>query len=199
MNKKKKLFNIGIDLDDTIWDYQSLFFKFYNDKFGTSHDPKFLFSYSLEDFFELSREKARNLLDEFAMHKDFRCLPLLDGAKEAIEKLRKNHNLFFITARPPKRKNPTKECFFNHFGYFGKIYFLGEEPFSHFKTKGKICKNLGIHFMIDDNLENLRSCKEEGIKSFLIDKPWNRGKKIEGIKRVKNWEEILNLIEKNEN
>ncbi len=199
MNRKKKLFNVGIDLDDTIWDYQTIFLKFYNEKFKKNPLPKNLFSSSLGGFLKISKEKLRNLLDEFAMRSDFKNLPLVEGAKEAIQKLEEKHNLFFITARPPKRKELTRECFFNHFGYYGKIYFLGEKSFSHFKTKGEICKNLGINFMIDDNLENLKSCKKEGIKSFLLGKPWNKGRNLRGIKRVKNWEEILNLIKENEN
>ena len=53
---------------------------------------------------------------------------------------------------------------------------------------------LGIDLMIDDHLTNLKSCLNYGIPSFLMDRPWNKEEEIKGIKRVKNWREILELI-----
>jgi len=195
----KKILKIGIDLDDTLWDFQSVFLNFYNEKFKTKHNSKDFSFYSLEKFLNLSKEEVTLLLNEFEKHSSFMNLPLVNGSKKAIEKLKENHKLFFITARPPKRKSSTKEFFSTHFGNAGKLYFLGDSSFPQLKNKGEVCKYLGIDLMIDDSLENLKSCLSLGIPSFLIDRPWNNFEEIEGIKRVKNWEEILNLINKNEN
>ncbi|NCN51752.1 hypothetical protein GW931_01955 [archaeon] len=193
MNKKEKL-KIGIDLDDTLWEYQLVFLNFYNKKFKTNYSLKEFSVYSLEEFLNLSNEEVVSLLDEFGSHPGFMNLPLIEGAKETIHELKKKHELFFITARPPSRKELTQEFFLNHFGLKEKIYFLGGASSSNLKTKGEMGNFLGIDLMIDDHLTNLKSCLNYGIPSFLMDRPWNKEEEIKGIKRVKNWREILELI-----
>jgi len=63
------------------------------------------------------------------------------------------------------------------------------------KTKGEICKELGIDFMIEDSVEHSEICAKEGIKVFLLNKPWNKNCiDHENIIRVKSWNEILDKL-----
>lgn len=193
--KNEKL-KIAIDLDDTVWDFQSVFFKFWNEKFGTSYNIKNLSVYPLEDLFKISHSELEDFLDEFELYSDFKKLPIIEGARKAIKKLKESHEIFFITARPPKRRASTEECFTYHFGELDKIYFLGEPKFLKFKTKGELCNFFGADILIDDNIENLKSCSTFTIEPFLFNHYWNQNNSDKRIKRVNNWKEVLEVIQK---
>ena len=66
--------------------------------------------------------------------------------------------------------------------------------FTRFSTKkSEICKKLWADIIIEDNLENAIECANEGIKVYLIDKPWNQAydkKKHKWIIKVNSWSEI---------
>ena len=63
------------------------------------------------------------------------------------------------------------------------------------KEKSLICKEEGVVVFIDDYKDTILDTAKHGIKSFLMDEPWNQGELPLAVQRVKNWEEIVeNLI-----
>jgi len=52
--------------------------------------------------------------------------------------------------------------------------------------------------MIEDNLDFALELAENGIKSYVLEQPWNRARteQHEKIKRVINWQEIIKDIQK---
>ncbi len=49
--------------------------------------------------------------------------------------------------------------------------------------------------MIEDTKEHSELCAKDGIKTFLLDKPWNQHcVEHENIIRVKDWNEILERL-----
>lgn len=46
--------------------------------------------------------------------------------------------------------------------------------------------------MVEDNMDYAFELAQNGIKTFLLEKPWNKGRKEEhkNLIRVKNWNEI---------
>lgn len=58
--------------------------------------------------------------------------------------------------------------------------------------KSKLCKQNWISIMIEDNLDYALELTRNGIKTYLLHKPWNykRDEKHELLKRVEHWWEI---------
>ncbi len=54
---------------------------------------------------------------------------------------------------------------------------------------------MGIKIMIEDNPEYALDCAKNGIKTFLLDKPWNKNySQHENLIKVKSWEEIVKSL-----
>jgi len=58
------------------------------------------------------------------------------------------------------------------------------------KSKADICKEHNICYMIEDNMDYALELATNGIKTFLLEKPWNKGKEHKNLIKVKNWYEI---------
>ncbi len=60
------------------------------------------------------------------------------------------------------------------------------------KSKSELCKENNISFMVEDNFDYALDLAENWIKTYLLEKPWNRSimDKHKNIIKVKSWEEI---------
>jgi uncharacterized HAD superfamily protein len=184
---------IGIDLDDTISNSRDIMVQFHNKLNKSDFSVNDIKKYNLWDNWGGTLETTIKELEKFH-HSDYaNNIKPLAGAKEVLENLKKNNELYIITARANSIKKDTEEWIEKYFpNIFSKIYFTNE--FSHGVseiTKKKICDNLDIDIYIEDNLEFALECAEPNRKVFLIDHPWNQTDKLPAnIKRVKSWKEI---------
>jgi len=190
MNKRIK---IGIDLDDTIWDFTGCFIKFFNEKFGTNYLFEELKEFAFDKFFNKEMKELYFLFEKFWYSNEFNKLPLIEGAFESVNNLKEDYDLVFITSRSIKHKQLTIDCLKNCFKDFEpKVYFTNDENEKTLKSKGEIGFELGISYMVDNCFENLIGCIDKGVKCFLIDNPWNKNIRLhKNIIRVENWNEIL--------
>lgn len=194
MNENKKL-KIGMDIDDTIWKFNESFINFLNFKNRTNYKID-NFEGSFEDLFNLSQDEISVLLEEFEYSLEFGKFDLIEGVKEFLEELKQIHEIIFITARSNKFEEITRKKLVEHFGEFDfPIHFLYDENYNKLNSKADLCIEHGVDYMIDDFLQNLLSCSNKGIKSFLLDRPWNQTEELdENIIRVKEWNELLNKL-----
>lgn len=77
-------------------------------------------------------------------------------------------------------------------GIFDDIVFV------HFYTdkhipKSEVCRKLGVHYLIEDSLENAMDVAEVGIPVFVLEKPRNsrRDETHENIYKIQNWKDII--------
>ena len=187
---------IGIDLDECISEFTNGFLKIYNDKFKKNFLFGGVHSYNLWEVVGGTREEALAIADEFYNSSEFDNIGLVDGAKEAIKKLSKKHQLFIITSRPAYIRDKTNNFIKNHFpNDFSEIIYTGDFFSGQGKTKAEVCKALGIGTLIEDNFNYALSCAEQGIDVLLLNKPWNKNAaEHSNIKRVGSWNEILGQI-----
>ncbi len=194
--EKRKL-RIGIDIDDVVVEYLKSFLDYVEKKEGKKFLYEEIFDYSFQDILGVSREEIWNLVKGHESDEIIINLDLIENSKESIELLNNVHKIFFITSRNTKIKNTTLLFFEKHFpNHNFKILFSGENWDNGNRSKQEICKDYGIEIFIEDNLDYALDCATNGIKVFLIDKPWNQKENLpENIIRVKDWKDILVKIE----
>ena len=146
-----------------------------------------------------TKEESVYEFEEYMKSSLFENPLFVDGAKEAVIKLNEKYRIYFITARPLIFQNKTIDFFERHFPN-NNFEFIFSGGVHEGKSKGEICKELGIDIMIEDNHAYLLGCVEKGVKGFLLEKPWNKEREEhERIICVKDWNELLEKIKRFEN
>jgi len=187
---------IGIDIDEVLVHFFKSYLELFNKRFGENVSVERLYHFHIWEETNVSKEDSLKLSEEFYNSALFHKMDLVEYAVETLEILFKNHKIFFITSRPLDLKEKT------HF--FLEKLFPNEKINLHFssgiwsedlETKGEICKKIGIDYMVEDNVLFSNECSKNGIKTFLLNKPWNQNEKIEkNVIRINNWKEILKEI-----
>ncbi|MGC9309225.1 MAG: 5' nucleotidase, NT5C type [Candidatus Nanoarchaeia archaeon] len=179
---------IGIDIDETIAQYLEGFCEFYNDYFNKNIDVNNFEDFSFSKTMNINKQEAERLREMFLKSRYFDNIRLVEGARDAISKLNKKHELLFVTARPESHKQKTEEFFKKYFPTYKFAVFHTD-----FRNKYKILKARGVRLWIDDSCF-AKDYAGKGINVLLLDKPWNKGIEHSNIKRVGNWEEILEVV-----
>lgn len=74
-------------------------------------------------------------------------------------------------------------------------HFDGKHQSLHFaKAKGSVASRLGATHAIDDNLGNVEDLEGYGVRTFLMDQPWNRERTPFGVTRVKSIREFADAV-----
>ena len=186
---------IGIDIDDTVMSFFPVFTQFCNKKLGKSLSPLDFAS----DFFKpLGKEKTILFLERYIQEEHSPSQLVFEDFKEIFPQLNKKE-FSFITSRVnanEKQREETLKFFKDTFESFkSEIYYTSDKGVK----KYEFCVENKFDLMVEDNLGVARDCVNNGIKVILLDKPWNQGVLPEGIYRVKDWNEAMEVIEEIEN
>jgi uncharacterized HAD superfamily protein len=188
---------IGVDLDEVLADYLTAVLKYYNPTKGTNLKREDFFSY---DFWKVWGGTVEEMIDElYAFYQSpyFKSMGLVKGAKEGIEELRKNHDLFIITSRQDDISEVTRNWVEENFpGVFSGVYFVNNYSRSgQRRTKVEVCDQLKIEVLLEDQTKYALECVSDNRKVILFDYPWNQElNQKEGIFRVDDWPKALKLI-----
>ncbi len=190
---------IGIDIDDVVAEFFKPYLEFHNSKFNTSHDFEDITNPFIWEQLGFSVEEMQPHFEDFEKNstpvKDF---PLVEHSKEAIDELAETCDIFIISSRPNKLFDETVLFFEKNFpGNNFEIIFSGEihDEDKRNLSKHEICNNLGINVMVEDNPTYAFECARNGIKTFLIDRPWNRVfEEHDNIIKVNGWKEVLDHL-----
>lgn len=193
---------IGIDIDEVVVRLIDGFFKFHKFKFGED-----FFSEDVSDYYfgiskmmGLERDAFLNYIDEFYFSDFFDEIEMVDFAKEVIDKLSEEHELFFITSRNTSWQEKTYSFFKKNFPLKSfEVIFSGDVYENQNKSKEEICREKGIKVIVEDSAEHSPDYADKGLKVLLLDKPWNRDVEHENITRVRDWNDILEKIKEIEN
>jgi len=184
---------IGIDLDDVLCQTMRAVIKFHNNIYETNLKIDDVINYSLCKIWGGTEEETTKKIHEFHKTDYAKNIKPVKGAREILEKIKINNELYIITARPFDAIGETEEWVQDHFpNIFSKIYFT-DQPYENTAniTKEKICNDIGIDIFIEDNLKNALKCRCADRKVYLFDYQWNQTDKLtDGVKRVYSWEEL---------
>ena len=162
---------IAIDFDDTIVD-------------TTKKVREYLNRYNLEEFEDIEEKTKFYIKQIDDITKDLELKPY---AKEVLNELSKNNELYIITARSDyysKNVKPlTKEFIKNNNLPIKDIYFDCFE-----EGKAIMCDKLNIDLFIDDYINNCLEVKNRGIKVLLFNSEY------EGLDNVNSWLDVLKYV-----
>src|SRR3989344_5898489 len=160
---------IGFDLDDVLLNFNHAPSLYHNTTYGTKYERKHVTSIELSKIWNCTIEEALRRISDFYLSAEHWNATPVDGAVENIKKLKQYHNIHVTNQ------------------YHGN----GLK-----RTKGKVCKELGIELFVDDCLENVNDVVSSGIPALLFDAPWNQGEVKPPITRVYSWDEIVDFLSK---
>lgn len=120
-------------------------------------------------------------------------------ASEVIKKLKdENNEIFIITARknndewfPPELRENTEEVTIKWLEENEIIY---DKIFFDSKDKAKVCRELGIDIMIEDDPKNIDMLTET-TNVLIFDTLYNRLDKYKEVTRAYSWYDIYNVLQ----
>jgi uncharacterized HAD superfamily protein len=192
---------IGVDVDGVLADSVTAFLGWHNRVYGTNYTFEQVTDFDLSKLWGGTNEESVQKIITCYTSPEFEAVQPVLGAVEAIKKLAKDHELIIITARPASMIETTKNWICMFFPeMFDDIYFNDcLKSTGVYGKKQEQMKEAKIELLIDDALKNVSISSEIGIPSLLLDYPWNQSDDLpKGVTRVKNWKEIVEIINSQE-
>ncbi|OGB74314.1 hypothetical protein A2V68_00965 [candidate division Kazan bacterium RBG_13_50_9] len=189
---------IAVDLDEVLGEFIGEFLKLYNRKHGTDWSFNDVINYHWPAFMGKTTEELVDEVYKFFETDSFRNLPVVEGAKEGIAELAKNHELCVVTGRQNVIEGATHKWLDHNFpGVFKAVEFTNNYPKGNSPTlsKGEVCKRLGCEVLIDDDSRHVETLMTHGVRVILFNKPWNSYHRLpSSVRRANNWSEIIEAV-----
>lgn len=184
-----KPFRFGIDIDGTVTCPTSLL-PHINKAYNVNLVLDDIKEYDLTAAFDVDKETFfkwyQTVEDEI-----YDLSPPQEYAKKVLEQWKNQYELYYISARPEKVFDTTKNWFEREAIPYDHIDLIG----SHYKIEA--AKKHGVHAFFEDKHDNAVDINEAlDIPVILFDTPYNRKPIPNGVKRVTNWQEANEWIEK---
>ncbi len=188
--------HIGVDLDEVLAETVVEVLKFHDHKIWWKN----ILLEDINDYcvwnipwVHITQEEAISFFKDFFVKWDINQIKPVLWAKEQLDFLKsKWFETTVITARRIELKEYTLKWLDRHYEWlFQNVYFAEHFTDNH-KDKSEICIENGIQYMIEDNFEYALDTANAGIKTFLIERPWNRHiiHEHKNIERVQGWQDI---------
>ena len=186
--------NIGIDIDNVISNFNEAlkeeFLKHDKELRNTGivnpnlYMTKGMFDWTDDEIWTLYLENIGRITPS---------LDVIEGASKYIKKLKEDgHVIYIISGRDNGEYSDPYKMTIDWLQKYDIVYdelYLVDAYNSHSKTE--ICLEHNVDVMIDDSVSICSNCINNGIKTILMDTPYNRYADIE---RVKSWKEFYEVI-----
>lgn len=193
---------IGIDIDEVMVDFLSAFLDDYNIKHGTDYRRDTFHSFGMHHVMQEDMATITERVKIFEQSDSFRNLVPVTGAVEGVNELAKNNDLIIVSSRSEAIHDYTRDWLNQHFPKkIAEVHFSSHPYVNRQSTNSKadLCLMLRLDVLIEDALEYVLPCAQQGIKVLLFDTPWNRQPDLPAnITRVHSWQDIVDVISGNE-
>lgn len=177
---------IAIDIDDTLTNTKDnqikLWKEYYNNnpKKGFSEElPKDINEFNVDEYIGIFWDTYREELSFKSSYKK--------DVSIIIDKLKEDgHELSIVTSRPDDRYENLKEKIANALKS-NNIHI--DTIHTNARDKGIYCKEHNFDLLIDDNIKQIQSAKNNGLKGILF----NEIKDYKGL-QTNNWKDLYNII-----
>lgn len=186
--------NIALDMDSVIADIGPALVKYHNKRFGTSYTIEDHDTYDFTKVWGCSAEEAMERVFDFYRSEDANQIQPVKGAVGAVSYLSQKHKLYVITSRPHFTDKKTLNWVEKYFpGKFERVIHSNQfnKAGEKFRLKSEIALELRAEAMFEDHIDYANDCAEAGIKTYLLEMPWNRGREVNPlVTRMRNWTEV---------
>jgi 5'-nucleotidase len=176
---RKKNLRIAIDMDETIANSLKEHLRRFHATFGVNLSEEELRGKNIEDLVAENRRPAvRRLVQDGTF---FENLELIDGAREVVRDLAKEHDVFIVSAAMEVHESFAAKYLWlrRHFPFIpgSNLVFCGDK------------RIIDADYMIDDQARHFQGFRGTGI---LFSAPHNA--KVSGCRRAENWQEIRQMF-----
>ncbi len=183
---------IAIDIDDVLAHTAGRLVEYGNENWGHQFALRdFTDELSWKNLWGNAEQARKSELHEAGVYRE---LEHHTNAYEVLTWLKQQgYELVIVTAREDILVDVTNVWLEEHFdGLFTDIRYAGvwDKNSDYFATKAELCMNLGVDFLIDDQLTHCSEAAKCGVVSLLYgDYPWNKSQHNlpRGVERVLDW------------
>lgn len=192
---------IAVDIDDVLADNAGGFIAFSNKRWGThltvdDYDEHWGKMWQLDKAEEIEQRAI-----EFHASGIIGMYKHVAEAKPVLLKLSHRYKLVIVTSRRSVVTEETHAWLDSYFkDIFADIYFAGfydNQRLGFHHTKAELCKEIGVSYLIDDQLKHCLAAAAIGIETLLFGNyKWNQTDKPlhKGVTRVDDWNEIADYF-----
>ena len=189
---------IAIDIDDVLANSTDSLRQEVNKRLGVNLLPEhYLTDGDYMDYYEKVWERhgidGRITMDELdpQMKADQSHIYPHSDATRVVNQLAKHYEMIIVTGRSSDWKLATEQWLADNFpGVFSKVLFGGGYEGLKRKSKGEMCVENNVTWLIDDNVEHAQSALDKGIKVILFGEYGWHHKAPKHITRCKDWQAV---------
>ncbi|MGG0510578.1 hypothetical protein ABE078_24260 [Priestia megaterium] len=182
---------IGIDLDGVLVDTYSTVLEYYKNKYSMESCPLIFPSHTkvtryLSDILQIEEETAKEIWYSDMNH-IFDISKSVTGAVDMINALTKNHQIYFISARPDLPGIMETTCRWlkkNSLSNFKDSLIINKE------SKFSIAEDLKLDFFIEDSPHQIQNLARNGVKVIIFNTRYNQEINPLNSYRVTSWNHI---------
>lgn len=176
---------IGVDIDGVVCDSYPFWLGELNKHYGK--EIKELHSYEMHLVFDVPYEDMNGFFNE-NIERLFSIPKPMPGVKKVLEIIRREHQIYLVTARGMKEGDVTRHWLDGHSIPYDELMLVGD------RSKVEVCEEHKLELFIEDYDGNARRIAEAGLPVIIFDAPYNRVELPQGITRCYNWGQVLQVI-----
>lgn len=189
---------IAADVDEVLFPMMEEFLGHHNPKYGTTHEMQHFLSYDFEHTLGIPVDETVRRVYEY-LATDHQHVNAVEGSQAAISRLAEQYDFIVITARDQQFEQATMNWLNDRYGQvFKHIVCIGYGPIQEKpKIKAEICAELGSIALIDDSIDHVSRCADNGIDGLLFgDYPWNQSNELpNGVVRCEDWTRVVEYFD----
>jgi len=175
---------IGIDIDGVVADFVKTFIPLVQERYGLALAEKDIYVHDLFLVLGITECEATELIRATICSDP----DLIDGAKEAIYTLNRQHDVILLTARPEDLLDVTRRWLSRR----GIEY----RDLVHLREGHKFAPEHGFDVVVDDHLREVIGFAGKARKIIVFDHPWNQSFNLRGLfDRAYTWGDVLAIVD----
>lgn len=175
---------IGVDIDGVVADFVKTFIPLVRERYGVALAEHDIYVHDLFLVLGITESEAIELI-RATICSD---LDLIDGAKEAIEKLNQEHELILLTARPEDLLDVTERWLSKRGIKYRELV--------HLREGQKFAPEHAFDVVVDDHLREVIRFIGKARKIIVFDHPWNQSFNARGLfDRAYTWNDVLAIVD----
>jgi uncharacterized HAD superfamily protein len=185
---------IAIDIDEVLFGFTQRFLAYHNRQYQTNFALHQLTTTAFHTVMGGTADDDKRKVGEFQLEAGNLDGEPVPRAIEVLKRLKTANELVIITARHANIEQQTRTWLERTFpDTFTDIHFANYwDENRPRRSKGVLCRDLGVQIIIDDQPSYIIDCLEYGVKGILFgDYPWNREViNHPDVRRVMDWCEV---------